>query len=241
MATTETWHPVRPQITDPDLAPPANFAPLAPAFSNDCLVDEPQQRGFYQNHKFAIIVSVVILLIVIVVLFMYLTRKEKKKTAAAAEDGDIPPQPGPEDVNLDELNRLRDMRRQAREQRVAPATLPQRPAPAQRVAPATLPQRPAPAQRVAPATLPQRPAPAVYTPAQIVHAPAQAPAQIVHTPVQAPAQIVHAPAQAPVEQVLAQEPQEAAESQVDNDMNALISSLTDEVAASEAEVDGQEL
>ena len=211
MATTETWHPVRPQITDPDLAPPANFAPLAPAFSNDCLVDEPQQRGFYQNHKFAIIVSVVILLIVIVVLFMYLTRKEKKKTAAAAEDGDIPPQPGPEDVNLDELNRLRDMRRQAREQRVAPATLP------------------------------QRPAPAVYTPAQIVHAPAQAPAQIVHTPVQAPAQIVHAPAQAPVEQVLAQEPQEAAESQVDNDMNALISSLTDEVAASEAEVDGQEL
>ena len=226
MATTETWHPVRPQITDPDLAPPANFAPLAPAFSNDCLVDEPQQRGFYQNHKFAIIVSVVILLIVIVVLFMYLTRKEKKKTAAAAEDGDIPPQPGPEDVNLDELNRLRDMRRQAREQRVAPATLP---------------QRPAPAQRVAPATLPQRPAPAVYTPAQIVHAPVQAPAQIVHTPVQAPAQIVHAPAQAPVEQVLAQEPQEAAESQVDNDMNALISSLTDEVAASEAEVDGQEL
>lgn len=109
---SETWHPVTPQITDPDLAPPAQ----EPGRVAELEAPPAPSRSFFQEHKFALIVSAIIVVIVIVVVYVYITRRGDKKKKAAEGGAPTGPPPGPsaEDVNLEELARLREERRAAR-------------------------------------------------------------------------------------------------------------------------------
>jgi hypothetical protein len=122
MANTQDpqWHPVLPQITDPDLAIPSvarggsRASPVHVRQDEEMDTVPSRKGGFFHEHRFAIIVSIIILLIVIVVLFMYLTRRGGKKKADRGDTSGPAPGAGPEEVNLEELNRLRAIRRQAR-------------------------------------------------------------------------------------------------------------------------------
>jgi cytoskeletal protein RodZ len=105
----QQWHPVMPQITDPDLAMPAvtatAAAPSKPAPVTQTTVVEKQ--SFFQVHKFAIIITVIIVLIALVILYMWFTRKTEPTKATTSAPAAPPP-----DINLEELNRLRALRRQ---------------------------------------------------------------------------------------------------------------------------------
>ncbi|NBV25672.1 MAG: hypothetical protein EBS05_27685, partial [Proteobacteria bacterium] len=122
MANTQDpqWHPVLPQITDPDLAIPSaarsgsRAGPVHVQQDEEMDTAPSRKGGFFHEHRFAIIVSIIILLIVIVILFMYLTRRGDKKKADRGDTSGPAPGAGPEEVNLEELNRLRAIRRQAR-------------------------------------------------------------------------------------------------------------------------------
>jgi hypothetical protein len=122
MAITQDpqWHPVLPQITDPDLAIPSaarsgsRAGPVHVQQDEEMDTAPSRKGGFFHEHRFAIIVSIIILLIVIVILFMYLTRRGGKKKADRGDTSGQAPGAGPEEVNLEELNRLRAIRRQAR-------------------------------------------------------------------------------------------------------------------------------
>jgi hypothetical protein len=121
MASPTPWHPVRPEITDPDLAPPLIRHPAAgaigPAAGPAGLPESGSpsgKGGFFKEHKFAIIIAVIVLLVVVVVLFMYMTKRGDKKKKPSDDGDPTPPGSGPEDVNMEELARLRDMRRQTR-------------------------------------------------------------------------------------------------------------------------------
>ena len=207
MANTQDpqWHPVLPQITDPDLAIPSAAKSGSRASPVHVRQDEemdtvPSRKGgFFHEHRFAIIVSIIILLIVIVVLFMYLTRRGDKKKADRGDTSGPAPGAGPEEVNLEELNRLRAIRRQARTASAAATGT------ASAAAPAAGSAAPAQARPQAAAVPPAAAAPA--RPAPLV---AQPP-----TPGSAPSQLMSA----------------ASTSHAEEDMDALISSLADEAAA----------
>ena len=126
------WHPVMPHITDPELAPTGDALRPAQEWGGTAAVAPPPHKGsFFQEHRVAIIVGAIILLIVVFVIFMYFTRRsDKKKDKEAA---DPPASSKPEEVNLEELNRLRAMRQQAR------AAKPGGAAPAVATAPAEAP------------------------------------------------------------------------------------------------------
>jgi len=119
-AQRPTWHPVTPQIADPDLAPaPAAFAPPGAQLGAypEPYPPERAHDQFFSKHKFAIVVSAVVLIILIVVLYVYLTRRSsKQKGSAFLEKGG---QPGggtngggalPENFDVKELDRLRAAR-----------------------------------------------------------------------------------------------------------------------------------
>jgi hypothetical protein len=111
-----------------------NAAPdYAPANDHAGEQQPPRQppKGFFQEHKFAIIVAAIVLLIIVVVLYMYLTRKsdKRRKNNAMREEADPPngamfygrgaspaPPSGPpsEEVDLEELRRLKEARRKSR-------------------------------------------------------------------------------------------------------------------------------
>lgn len=134
--------PVRPNISDPELvkqthAPPGGSHPAyfhkgGPVSGDPSVIQsqipysgnvQPKQaKGFFSEHKFAIVVATIILCIIIVALYVYLTRKGgKKKKKSKEEHGSADgkhPDPGgtkgpPADADLEELHRLRDMRRAA--------------------------------------------------------------------------------------------------------------------------------
>jgi hypothetical protein len=215
MANTQDpqWHPVLPQITDPDLAIPSAAKSGSRASPVHVRQDEemdtvPSRKGgFFHEHRFAIIVSIIILLIVIVVLFMYLTRRGDKKKADRGDTSGPAPGAGPEEVNLEELNRLRAIRRQARTASAAATGTASAAATgtASAAAPAAGSAAPAQARPQAAAVPPAAAAPA--RPAPLV---AQPP-----TPGSAPSQLMSA----------------ASTSHAEEDMDALISSLADEAAA----------
>ena len=121
------WHPVLPEISDPDLAPPPGAKTLAAGAAGVAAAAAAAAAtgdGFFYTHRFAIIIAIIILIVVLVVLYMYLTRQSSKKvgpdadadTGARPDPGasSEPRQPTPEEINLAELKRLRDMRRQAK-------------------------------------------------------------------------------------------------------------------------------
>ena len=118
MAHTEScpqnpqWHPVMPHITDPELAPAVDTPHPAQEWGAAVATPPPHKAGFFQEHRFAIIVGVIVVLIVVFITFMYLTRRSDKKKAGEAVSP--PTSTKPEEVNLEELNRLRAMRQQAR-------------------------------------------------------------------------------------------------------------------------------
>lgn len=105
----QQWHPVMPQITDPDLAMPAvtATAAAAPMPAPVTQTAAVQKQSFFQAHKFAIIITIIIVLIALVILYMWFTRKTEPTKATTSAPAAPPP-----DINLEELNRLRALRRQ---------------------------------------------------------------------------------------------------------------------------------
>ena len=75
-ASTQSYHPVTPQIADPNLPPPAPPQPQMgggdPGLGEPAGQPAPQSKGFFADHKFAIIASVVVLIILVVLLYVYL-------------------------------------------------------------------------------------------------------------------------------------------------------------------------
>lgn len=127
-AAPQTWHPVTPQIDDPDLAPPPAATPAGAEPHYAGVAPPPAEQGsWFSEHKVTIIISVVILIILIVVIYVYLTRRggrSKKKNANDGEAADEPAGGGggppeaagvPNNVDLDELQRLRMSRQLARQ------------------------------------------------------------------------------------------------------------------------------
>ena len=104
-AEEQQWHPVLPQITDPDLAPV-----VCSSTPQNVINTVVQKSNFLKDHKFTIIISIIVFLIVIVALYMYFTRRNKKKLENTPAK--VAPGNGPEDINLEELNNLRSMRKQ---------------------------------------------------------------------------------------------------------------------------------
>lgn len=206
------WQPVLPQITDPDLAPVAQHssgqANGQPDGHSDNDPGFDPKTSFFKKHKFTIIIAVIVLIIVVVVVYVYITRRNKKSAEhmEAIPGAPIAGSSTPANINKEEVEKLREMRRAQRARsseddtvassdnklisqmrktvEVVPASL-QTPAPA-------LVSTPAPAQ-----ALVQAPAQAlVQTPAQALvptPAPVQAPA-LVQTPAQA---LVSTPVQTP--------------------------------------------
>ena len=82
---------------------PGGAAPPAP-------IKEDPEGGFFQNHKFAIIVAVVVLCVFLLVLYLYLTRRggSKKKKKDVENEGGTAAQK----VDMREVERFREMRRQ---------------------------------------------------------------------------------------------------------------------------------
>jgi len=119
MATTDSWHPVRPDITDPDLSPNERHhmsMSLPQTAPGPTTQEQTTKGGFFSEHKIAIIIAVIVLLIFVVVIFVYMTRKGDKKAPppgppARPATGDTS---NPESVNIEELRRLRETRRRAR-------------------------------------------------------------------------------------------------------------------------------
>jgi len=209
MANTQDpqWHPVLPQITDPDLAIPSaarsgsRAGPVHVRQDEEMDTAPSRKGGFFHEHRFAIIVSIIILLIVIVVLFMYLTRRGDKKKADRGDTSGPAPGAGPEEVNLEELNRLRAIRRQARTAGTAPAAAGATTPASASTAASTAVSAQARPQAAAPSAAPARPpAPPVALPP---------------TPGIAPPQLMSA----------------SSTGHAEEDMDALISSLADEAAA----------
>ncbi len=109
MSTPSTWHAVVPKIVDPELAPPGgrhgglpphhspHGAPAPHISGAPGLVPAPgltgvpvyggygpeKPRGFFQEHKFAIIVAVIVFVVVLVVLYLYLSQKGKRADKGA--------------------------------------------------------------------------------------------------------------------------------------------------------------
>lgn len=195
-AEDQQWHPVLPQITDPDLAPVVCSTPQN-------IINTAVQKGnFLKDHKFTIIISIIVFLIVIVALYMYFTRRNKKKLENTPAK--VAPGNGPEDINLEELNNLRSMRKQQ-----ARNVVPQ-PVQVQQVQPAPQPQ---PQQQVQPAPVQVQPQPQ----------PAPQPQQVQHVPQQVQ------PAPQPVPQ---QQAEVTHNSNYDPALDELINSLNDETLTS---------
>ena len=201
------WQPVLPQITDPDLAPVAQHssgqANGQPDGHSDNDPGFDPKTSFFKKHKFTIIIAVIVLIIVVVVVYVYITRRNKKSAEhmEAIPGAPIAGSSTPANINKEEVEKLREMRRAQRARsseddtvassdnklisqmrktvEVVPASL-QTPAlvPTPVPAPALVQT---PAQASAPAPVPT-PAP-VQAPA-LVQTPAQA---LVPTPVQTPA------------------------------------------------------
>jgi hypothetical protein len=153
MSNTASYFPVTPSVTDPDaqIAAGGNVRrggspdsreldyaqPHGYPHSGDHGAPPQPSKGFFQEHRFAIIVAIIVLGIIIVVLYMYLTRKGDKKKKALREEEAEPPngtqlermfygrgsppgnapagaEGGSEGVDLEELSRLRELRRKAK-------------------------------------------------------------------------------------------------------------------------------
>ena len=155
-AEDQQWHPVLPQITDPDLAPVVCSTPQN-------IINTAVQKGnFLKDHKFTIIISIIVFLIVIVALYMYFTRRNKKKLENTPAK--VVPGNGPEDINLEELNNLRSMRKQQ-----ARNVVPQPVQPAPQPVPQPVQPAPQPVPQPAPQPVPQQPVPQQPVP-QLVQA-----------------------------------------------------------------------
>jgi hypothetical protein len=144
--SSATWHEVVPKIVDPDLVPrrggPADLrAASVPGQQNGGAhgfgpqghppgaYPPEKPRGFFQEHKVAIIVAVVVLAVVLVVLYLYLSQKGRRGDkgakgrppgsfgAAAGDSGDGKDGPGaPEEerINAAEMQKVLMMRQAAR-------------------------------------------------------------------------------------------------------------------------------
>lgn len=111
-AAAASWHPVTPQIADPDLAPPPGAGP-----GGELLAPPPASSSFFADHRLAIVVAVVVVVIVVVVMYVYLTRRataEGTKSGAAQAPPPPPPAGAIPGADRDELIRLRELRRRQR-------------------------------------------------------------------------------------------------------------------------------
>jgi hypothetical protein len=125
------WHPVTPHIDDPDLAPYPERDPYE-GFAGGFGGPRGDPRGgsgpppkggkgsFFAQHRFALLVAGVVLVVLAVVLYVYLSRrggdpqgKTKGRGAKEAHPEDLGTTPAG-GVDLEELSRLRAVRRQAR-------------------------------------------------------------------------------------------------------------------------------
>lgn len=151
MSTPANWHEVVPKIVDPDLAPQGvglrrglapqhnlhgaapgqqgGFGPQGqpPGYPPYGGFGPEKPRGFFQEHKFAIIVAVVVLAVVLVVLYLYLSQKGKRSDkgakgrpppggfgAGAGDGGDGPGASEEEKINSAEMQKAFMMRQAAR-------------------------------------------------------------------------------------------------------------------------------
>ena len=93
----DVYHPVQPNITDPNLKPYGSR--ISSAFM-------PTSNGFIQNHYIAIICAVVVVIILLVILYVYLTRKSDKKKDESLDYIN--------DIDSQELERLQNLRKQTK-------------------------------------------------------------------------------------------------------------------------------
>jgi hypothetical protein len=214
-AEEQQWHPVLPQITDPDLAPV-----VCSSTPQNVINTVVQKSNFLKDHKFTIIISIIVFLIVIVALYMYFTRRNKKKLENTPAK--VAPGNGPEDINLEELNNLRSMRKQqARNVASQPLETPllalqqQQPVPLQPV-----PPQPVPPQQV------QQPVSQVQQVPQVL--------QVPQVPQVTQVQQQQAVPLQPVPQVQ-QQPEVTHNSNYDPALDDLINSLNDETLTSTEE------
>ncbi|GFR87943.1 hypothetical protein ElyMa_002505200, partial [Elysia marginata] len=113
-AHTQTWHPVTPQIADPDLVPPQASTEGIWGVSAEPAPPVSGEGLFARHHRFTLVALVVVLIICIVVVYVYLTRRggNKKKSRASGREALQGVSHSEEMMDLDELNRLRAMRQQ---------------------------------------------------------------------------------------------------------------------------------
>jgi hypothetical protein len=93
----DVYHPVQPNITDPNLKPHG---------SRISSVFMPTNGGFIQNHYIAIIIAVVVLIILLVIFYVYLTRQTDKKKDESSDNVN--------EIDNQELERLRNLRKRTR-------------------------------------------------------------------------------------------------------------------------------
>ena len=114
------WQPVLPQITDPDLAPVAQHssgqANGQPDGHSDNDPGFDPKTSFFKKHKFTIIIAVIVLIIVVVVVYVYITRRNKKSAEhmEAIPGAPIAGSSTPANINKEEVEKLREMRRAQR-------------------------------------------------------------------------------------------------------------------------------
>jgi hypothetical protein len=95
---SKSWHPVLPQITDPD---------MVSKHDDSHKVDYQQEyypgqkSNFFHEHKFAIIIAVVILLITIIIIYVFII-KNSKKVPVKKDDN----RKQLDHANIDEINKM---------------------------------------------------------------------------------------------------------------------------------------
>jgi FtsZ-interacting cell division protein ZipA len=215
---------VLPQITDPDLAPV-----VCSSTPQNVINTVVQKSNFLKDHKFTIIISIIVFLIVIVALYMYFTRRNKKKLENTPAK--VAPGNGPEDINLEELNNLRSMRKQQARNVASQPLEPQQIAQLHQVQPQQVQLQQVQPQQLQPVpqVQPQQPVPQVPQVQQQQPVP-QVPQvqQQQAVPLQAVSQVQ------PVSQVQ-QQPEATHSSNYDPALDDLINSLNDETLTSTEE------
>ena len=116
MSQQQSWHPVTPNIVDPDLVPPkmlGRYSENNPLSSGFQAGNAPKEKSFFAKHKFAIIISVIVLVVLLVIIYVYLTKRGKKKDGkdGKANKANRPSrQVFPPNFDAAELNRIRAAR-----------------------------------------------------------------------------------------------------------------------------------
>ena len=162
-AMSNNWHPVIPNITDPELIPLES--------EQAEILDACPAPNFFQQYRTIIIAVVIIIVIIIIGVYFYMRRTKSN----AKEES--PPKPSVDKVNIDELRSLREARKKAKQENnneLAPESVNFEPnyfaqqAPMQQAPMQQAPIRQVPVQQVPVQQVPVQQAPVQQAPAQQV-------------------------------------------------------------------------